>query len=91
MATSVGPQSAAPVLGFLSHPLHSLAVTLVSWRERRRERAGAALLMRLEPHMLKDIGVTLAEQRGARAMLKWHPVVLATAMKPYSQSREEEW
>lgn len=72
----------SPLAGFLSHPWQSFSITLTSWKARRRSRADARLLMKLEPHMLKDIGVTLAEQRGGAAMLKWHPAVLATTMQP---------
>lgn len=91
MAMTVIPQPASRALDVLSHPLHSLSVMLAGWRESRRERAGAALLMRLEPHMLKDIGVILAEHRGgARAMLKWHPAVLGTTMDPPRREQEEE-
>ena len=93
MATSTVPvpQPAAHAADFLLHPLHSLSVTLAAWRERHRQRAGAALLMRLEPHMLKDIGVILAEQHGGPgAMLKWHPAILATTMQPHLQSQEDE-
>lgn len=91
MATSVSPQPAAPAFALLSHPLHGLTMTLAAWRKRRRDRAGAALLMRLEPQMLKDIGVILAEQRGGvGAMLKWHPAVLASTLEPRSQPQEEE-
>lgn len=85
MATRIVPvpQAAVSAPGFLLHPLHSLSVRFSAWRERRRQRAGAALLMRLEPNMLKDIGVILAEQRGgASAMLKWHPAVLVATFEP---------
>ena len=91
MATTAVPQPGTSAARFLSHPLHSLTVTLSTWRERRRQRVGAALLMRLEPHMLKDIGVILAEHHGgARAMLKWHPAVLATTMQPNQQTQDDE-
>ena len=88
MATSIVPVSTSD---FLLHPFHSLAVTLATWQERRRQRAGAALLMRFEPHMLTDIGIAPADQRGgARAMLKWHPAVLATTLEPHRQPQEPE-
>lgn len=67
--------------GFLSHPWESLSRTLAAWKRERRRRADARLLMKLEPYMLRDIGVTLAEHHGASAMLKWHPAVLATTMR----------
>jgi len=93
MATSSVPvpQPAIRAAGFLAHPLQSFSVTLTAWMERRRERADAALLMKLEPHMLRDIGVTLAEHRGARGMLKWHPAVLATTMEPNHHAEEERY
>jgi hypothetical protein len=93
METSIVPvpQALARAMGVVSHPLHSLSVAFAAWGERRRQRAGAALLMRLEPHMLKDIGVILAEQRGgARAMLKWHPAVLATTWESRRPDRDDE-
>lgn len=91
MATSVRAQPAAPALSFLSHRLHSLSEMVTAWQERRRQRAGVALLMRLEPYMLKDIGVILAEQRGgARAMLKWHPAILAATLETRPPNPREE-
>ena len=35
--------------------------------------------MSIEPHMLEDIGFG-SEKRGANAVLKWHPAVLATTL-----------
>ena len=91
METSIVPPAAAPVPGVLSHPLQSLWAALAAWREHRRQHAGAALLMRLEPHMLKDIGVPIAEQRGGvRAMLKWHPAVLATTWDRHRPAADDE-
>ena len=84
-SASVRPSS------FLSHPLQSFSITLAAWNERRRNRAGARLLMSLEPHMLKDIGVILAEPRGTGAMLRWHPAVLATTMEPDTQPEATEF
>lgn len=66
--------------GFLSLALSSVTARLGGWQERRRHSADLALLMSMEPHMLEDIGVHLAEKRGANAVLKWHPAVLATTL-----------
>ena len=86
-----GEATPVRVAGFLSHPLDGFSATFAAWRERRRQRAGAALLMRLEPHMLKDIGVPMAEQRGGvRAMLKWHPAVLATTWDRHRPAADDE-
>lgn len=75
---------------FLAHPLHSATVTLAAWKEHRRQRAHAALLMRLEPHMLKDIGVTLVEHHGPSGMLKWHPALLATTWEARGTVDEDD-
>ena len=66
--------------GILSLALGSVTARLGSWRQRRRHSADLALLMGMEPHILEDIGVHLAETRGANAVLKWHPAVLATTL-----------
>ena len=58
---------------FLSRRLHAMSLTLAAWRERRRRRSDAALLMGLESYMLQDIGVSLTECRGSGALLQWQP------------------
>lgn len=64
----------------LSHPFAVLAMSFRAWKQRRRRQADLAMLMSMEPHMLKDIGVTLVDRHGASGMLQWHPAVLASTL-----------
>jgi uncharacterized protein YjiS (DUF1127 family) len=80
----------SPRADFLSHPFKALSVTLSAWQQRRRRRADLALLMSMEPHMLKDIGVTLADEENRSGMLQWHPAVLATTLDGRSQNAHGE-
>lgn len=79
---SIPVAQAASRPGYVSSTLTTLAMRLNAWRQQQRQRADMALLMSMEPHMLKDVGIELTEQRGASAVLRWHPAVLATTMQP---------
>ena len=68
--------------GILSRPLQTILSTLAMWRARHRQRADTALLKSMEPHMLDDIGISLAgfpHQGGS--VLTFHPAVLATTVR----------
>lgn len=80
----------SPRADFLFHPFKALSVTLSAWQQRRRRRADLALLMSMEPHMLRDIGVALAEPHGPSGMLQWHPAVLATTLQDGPKAAETE-
>lgn len=87
-AIPVTPSS--PRADFLSHPLKALSVAFGAWQQQRRRRADLALLMSMEPHMLQDIGVSMAERNGASSMLQWHPAVLATTLQgPHDPAGDE--
>lgn len=92
MATEILPVLTSPARapGLLVHPLQSFSLALAAWKARRRRSADARLLMRLEPYMLRDIGVLIAEPRGASAMLRWHPALLATSMQSDAAGEAEE-
>ena len=79
----VSPSS--PRADVLSHPFRALSVVFSAWQQSQRRRADRALLMSMEPHMLQDIGVALAEQSGSSGMLQWHPAMLATTLKGSSK------
>ena len=66
---------------FLTDPLRALSVHLAAWKARRRRRHDLALLMSMENHMLRDIGINPVEiGREEGSVLMLHPAVLATSM-----------
>lgn len=68
--------------GFLSRPIQAIWSTLATWGARHRQRADMALLKSMEPHMLDDIGISLAEfPHQGGSVLTFHPAVLATTVR----------
>jgi uncharacterized protein YjiS (DUF1127 family) len=80
----------SPRADFLSHPLRALSVAFGTWQQQRRRRADLALLMSMEPHMLQDIGISLADRNAASSMLQWHPAVLASTLQGAHDAAEGE-
>lgn len=67
--------------GILSRTAKALSAGFAAWAALRRHRADLALLQRLEPNMLDDLGVSLADNaRGEAKVMKIHPAVLASTM-----------